>query len=275
MYRSDTDEGAFLAESRQSLRGRTALVISCGPSMSQWQEVLSSLEQESAFVVCVKQAIDEVGDRCDLHVFNVYNIQRYRYGQRIPTRVLGMAPNAPPVFAAHDHRYMVRKKSTNNSDLQATLAGRLSFDDHGFERTGMSDRPWGPGVMYEFVLPYLAWCGVSKIETVGWDIADPHGKNQHFYDKKGRSSGIRQSFVQKAGKFVFFVMRRHRLTLAAYNLVCHAIGKRYNPAPMLDGEAELIASSIPKLRRWLLEQEIELVVHSTSGWMKQASSAQT
>lgn len=270
MTRSDVAGDSFLGSAKQSLQGRTALVISCGPSMKKWPEVLSSLASESPYVVCVKQAVNELGARCDLHVFNVYNVQRYRRASPHTVRVLGTVPEAPPVFSAHDIRYVVRKQPEDKNDLQATLAGQLPFETHDFDLTGMDRRPWGPGVMYEFVLPYLVWCGVSKIVTVGWDIADPNGRNQHFYDGAARQETPWQRLPQRLGKAMYMVMRRHRMTFTIYNFGCHLLGRRYNPAPMQAGEAELVASSIPKLKRWLAERQVRLVVHSTSDWLQDA-----
>jgi hypothetical protein len=247
----------YLDDSKDSLLNRTAFVVSCGPSLSNWKKVLSTIEEEAPYIVCVKQSINEVGSICDLHVFNVFNIEKYSYPSASVVRVLGSTSSPPPIFAPFDVSYVVDTPTDKKSGFTNSTA--YDFDPHTFDlgRTGLDNRPWGPGVMYEFVLPYLLWCGVSKIVTVGWDVADKKGQNSHFYDSYLNVTPIFRALANIGSKVIVGILKKNKSTHFLLNWILHVLGKRYNKAAMQEGEASVVASSIPLIKVWLESQGVD------------------
>lgn len=242
---------------RNAFTGRTALVVSAGPSAKDWRKVYEKIRHTSPLIVCVKQAIelDDLHDICDIHFINPYNIKKYKYCND-PLIIFTDALDAPKVFNKYDVRFCVNKE--RDTSLDSSLSYSLDFKSYMLSATGVT-RPWGPGIMYESVFFTLIHSGVKEIHTVGWDIASNDGKNVHFYDKK-KSKLFLKSFLKTIAK----KLKLHGL----YNLACYHLSKKYNSAGMLSGEAELISSSIPALKIWLEGEGVDLEIHSNSSWLK-------
>lgn len=146
----------------------------------------------------------------------------------------------------------------NNAGLKETVAYKHNFDDFLIEKTGIN-RPWGPGIIYESVFYSLLFMGAKKIITVGWDIADSSGGNKHFYDKK--------SVFKVVDEIIRKVFYKLRIGLV-YNYVSYLLGRKYNYAGMLNGEADITSKSVPYLKSWLASKNVELEIVSDSKWMK-------
>lgn len=237
--------------------GRAVLVVSAGPSASEWRNVYEMIRGDDPVVVCVKQAFDieGLGDICDVHFINPYNLKKYNYKKK-PLVVFSDAEDAPAVFNKYDVKMLVRKKKGDS--LKNTLAHKRNFDDYLIESSGIN-RPWGPGIMYESVFHMLVYMGCNKIVTVGWDIANGGGDNKHFYDKNGPVE-----FFDEAIRKIFVKLR----VVPIYNFFRFLIGKKYNHAGMLQGEAEVISESVGSLNNWLASKNVELRIVSGSTWMK-------
>jgi hypothetical protein len=235
---------------------RTVLIVSAGPSASKWYEVYLRLKEVNPIVVCIKQTIELNGlsELCDIHFINPFNLKKYDY-KSVPLIVFSDAKDAPKVWNQYDIRYVVDKGKLDG--LETTLAYKRNFDDYFLSNTGMI-RPWGPGIMYESVLYTLVHMGVNKIVTVGWDIADNQGSNSHFYDQKTLSKKI-DGFIR--------VMCTKLGLVRLYNRISYVIGRKYNHAGMMVGEAKVTADSIPSINNWLSSKGIELEIVTDSIWM--------
>lgn len=141
-------------------------------------------------------------------------------------------------------------------------------------------RPWGPGIMYEAVFPFLAASNVKKITTVGWDIADNNGKNTHYYDAGPMTefdvhpiayqSIIKEKLIKYRLTY-FFLRKTFKLIKFVKAFVRYHMGCKVNFAGMQPQEAELVSASIPMLRKWLCSKNIELEIVSSSVWMNNAN----
>ena len=247
----------ILAKLKDTLKGRPVIVISAGPSAFKWKDMYDSIKDQNPFVVCIKQAIELEGasDICDVHFINPYNLKKYSYKKK-PLIIFSDALDAPRVFNKYDVHMVVSKDK--NVGLEETLAYKHNFDDFLIEKSG-TNRPWGPGIIYESVFYSLLFMGAKKIITVGWDIADSSGGNKHFYDNKSAfkviDEGVRKVFYKLRIGFI-------------YNYVSYLLGRKYNFAGMLEGEAEITSKSIPYLKNWLASKSVELEIVSDSKWMK-------
>lgn len=266
---------AFLEAAAGWAKGRPALVVSCGPSMRRWLSVLSDLRGAQPLVVCVKQSVEEVGAYCDLHVFNAYNVQRYNYGTASPLIIAGTAPGAPQLREASDYRYQVQGGGAAPGGLfDESVAFTGAFAAHELGRTGLDARPWGPGIMYEIVFPLLVHMGVSRIFTVGWDIASADGTNLHYYDaNRARHEDRRRGGSCRVAGCLLRRFADSRPVSGAVNGLRRRAGLRYNPAAMLPGEAAVVSRSLPHLRSWLHAHDIGLQILSDSEWISDSRSS--
>lgn len=236
---------------------KNVLLVSAGPSAKNWEEVYSKLNNPKPVVVCIKQSVDldNLNELCDIHFINSYNIKRYKYKKK-PLVIFSSANDAPPSFNHWDFEVIVNK--TPDQKLCDTLANKLNFNDYSIEKTGIN-RPWGPGILFETVFYILAYMGVKKITTIGWDIADSKGKNKHFDDDKTIKQ--RLAFISRK---ICYKLGFGRI----YNYFNYKLGNKYNHAYMLPGEAEIISKAIPHLKNWLSTKNIELEIISDSKWIK-------
>lgn len=241
---------------QDTLSNKIALIVSAGPSAVKWREIYSSIQDKDPTVVCVKQTVemDGLGEICDIHFINSYNIKKYKYKKR-PLIIFTDAVDAPRVFNIYDFKMIVIKDKKDS--LEDTLAYKNNFHDFHIEVSGIK-RPWGPGIMYEAVFHTLVYMGVKKIITVGWDVADSDGNNKHYYDKKYFNRTVSALFRK-----VFFLLKVGVL----YDFINYVVGRKYNHAGMLKGEAEIVSNSIPHLKKWLNSRGVELEIISDSKWV--------
>lgn len=239
--------------------GKTALVVSAGPSAVNWQKVYNQISSSAPIVVCIKQAVEipGLGEICDIHFFNAYNIKKYHYRSN-PFRILSGGVSAPPVYCDHDLYFSVERP---RDSLTSSLAGTKRFQDHSMDITG-ENRPWGPGIMHELVIYALVHMGVKSIHTVGWDIADSNGTSRHF-DEKGAGTGP----VQKSQMLGLRKLWNNLGLNILKNYYYYKRGLPYNRTYLIPGEAETVADSIPALRSWLDSKGVEICINSNSRWM--------
>jgi hypothetical protein len=240
---------------RNKLKGKTALIISAGPSAKNWKKIFSEINDESLVVVCVKQTIDmdDLSDLCDLHFINPFNLKKYKVNNALI--ILSTGKNAPKLFLKPDVTFEICDNSM--SDFNSSLASTCEFEKWTLNKTG-NLRPWGPGIIHESVLFSLVHMGVSKIVTVGWDIADSAGGNKHFDEK--------ESFANRLFKLTYQYSPKIKLK-RVYDYFLYNLGKKYNLLGMPAGEAQLVKKSIPSLKEWLLSKDISLEINSNSKWM--------
>lgn len=253
--------------------GRTALLLSAGPSLARWREVLERESESRPVVVAIKQALLEAGELCDLHFVNPYNHRKYDAvpGERlvVHTGVRG----APPVFGRRDVVFEIDKAA--DAGLADTLAVRRDFADWELAVSG-ARRPWGPGIVHETVLYTLLHMGFGRVVTAGWDIADDRGFNRHFYDRaEGEPAVGEGEQAEPAPAPVRTPPSRLRRLLAgshaaryAVRLLRHHAGRTYNPPALLAGEASAVSASIGDFLTWFERRGMEVRVVSDSRWMR-------
>lgn len=254
---SNTNED-LIRNLKHLFNGKTAFIVSAGPSASHWKKVYDSIAHESPIVVCIKQTVffDELSSLCDIHFINSYNVRKWKYSDSGIFKVLTKSENDPPSFCKSDLTLNLQKKESDG--LSDTLCGHLQFDDYTFDKSGLS-RPWGPGIMHESVIYALLHLGISRIVTIGWDIADAKGNNTHVDDNDCQNSIAKQ---QRNLKWA----RKFRL-MRLINFVKFHLGGTINQAGMMNGEAALTSRSIPHLHSWLNKHGTTLEIHSDSNWI--------
>ena len=246
----------FLTSLKDSFRGRTLLVVSCGPSASKWREVRSHLPSDTV-VACIKQAIFLCKSEASLHFFNPYNCHRYHPHNKTALKIFVTNATAPLCFNAADIRFTLDPNTLG--DLSKSIAYTGRFEDYTIENSGLT-RCWGPGIMYDVVFHLAIFLGFRDIHTIGWDVVtEPENKYAdtpipHFYD--------RETDAERNLKYEWEAANRTLYTLKA--LKRHFFGQIYHRVPKLDlgGEVSAIVRSLPRLFEWLQGKGVSLTIHS-------------
>ena len=232
-------------------KGRTALIISGGPSREKWKKIYESLN--SPIIICVKNTIleESLNTICDLHFFNNFNIKMYKYKNPKTIKIFTDEIDAPKIFHKNiDITFRIQK--IEDSNLVHSLAYKLNFDDFLIEKSGII-RPWGPGIMYETVIYSLLYMGINDIHTIGWDIADHNGKNS------------KNKFTTENYKIILL---KNFISHYIPKNIKHMLGMTYNRAETLPNEALTVSRSIKHFKIWLLNKGVKLNINSDSVWMK-------
>jgi len=170
---------------KNSLQGKKALIITCGPSLKNYtQQHFQQFRDNGYIIVCVKQAIKVVGE-CHFHCVNFCNEEKYQYH---------IMKNKPiSLFCKYiDHKF--GKAGINPYDIMVTHQSnkfkhsipksieqgidRISFD---FLLKDKELRVWWGNIMYELALPLCIHLGIKDIYIIGWDCTS---YLDHFYSER-------------------------------------------------------------------------------------------
>lgn len=259
----------------QSLKGlhhgKVAIVISMGPSLSKFdqQELASEFANDEFLLFSIKGAHERVGANPDYVFANSFNLKKSYVS--CPEKLIYVGHPRYPIFS--NFLAYLETKYVKNSDLAASVAFTCEFESLEICE-GKRDQEWGPGIMYEGVIPTLMHMGFRKIVTIGWDIADSSGFNTHFDDKQYTSGDneIYNKFKSKRLTFLAFAVQiiPHCLFRAVRRFKYRKqfeLGECVFPAAMQQGEAELLSGSIAPMRAWLERKGIEIDIRTNSTWM--------
>lgn len=273
------------------LSGRKVLVVSCGPSAVRWREFYDAAPNDRPVVICIKQAIELVEAPVDIHIFNQFNLRRYRSRNGIVSfKILGVSESErrPFWFVNRDIDFYVRARSWDDTVCatgidEDSMAHALRLNDDGVQ-------DWGPGVMHEFVLPLLLASEAAAVDIVGWDIADEKGINIHFDDgvqnhktsqKKHNSAEIDFFGVHKPSKPIYdlkllketlkrvqYIARVVWFVRSLPLAIRYAAGKKLNEASMMPGEPEIVSKSVHIVKRLFENAGKHLRIHTDSHWLQ-------
>jgi len=218
---------------KDSFKGKKCYVLSCGPTLTDHDEVkLKSLLKDN-LVIAVKQAYDLFGEHVDFHAYNCANFKEYDYSANSPITV--EASTSPWHLGPCDLKFLIRERNFNNSISQTHDFDSWTYDNQ------INTRPYGPGIMYESVFYLAHHLGVSEIITIGWDnkLTNSDPSKTHFYDKEG-SIYDEADFIQQ-------------------NKVAD------NPAAVntLEHEAKITTAAIANWASWLSKEGIILKIVSS------------
>ncbi|MCC0076862.1 MAG: hypothetical protein H6898_09800 [Rhodobacter sp.] len=233
--------------------GKDVVILSCGPSLSEYTpEALNDLLSGTC-VIAVKQAFDTVPEATDFQILNTWNSQKYDYSRRRPLIIRETAAGDPPVYGESDLNLLVDKPSA----LSEQLARKQNFDD--FQFSVSMTRPWGPGVLYEVGFYLAQHLGARRIITLGWDVGVQNSAVMpHFYD---RPDPHKTAVLAEADRL---------RTIQERNKFLHANGILYNKPRIIPDEVNTCAAASGPWQDYLAQNGIELVVVSTGSLVSQS-----
>lgn len=192
------DQEKQISMLKDSLKGETCYIISCGPTLLE--NNLEKLKEELSKNICIsiKQSFLMFEEFVDIHVYNCANYKNYEYGERKPLVI--DSSSYPFRLGKCDISFTIKERNFQNS-----VSAKQNYSDWTFDKKPFV-RPYGPGIMTETIIFLIQHLGVSNVVTVGWD-SEYVGENklkQHFYTvetttekHKYIDSNDTQSIVQK------------------------------------------------------------------------------
>lgn len=149
--------------------GEEIHIFTCGNSLKYF--VLPDLKNK--FVLSVKQTYSLLKDFADIHVYNPCNYSSFNYHD-----------DCIKMFSAF-RRYQYNQYYNYDiffpsayKDIKNCTATTKDFDY--MQSQLVKDLVWGPGIMYDLVIPLCVHIGVKKIFVYGWDIH--YGNDPYFFD---------------------------------------------------------------------------------------------
>ncbi|MDP2608076.1 MULTISPECIES: 6-hydroxymethylpterin diphosphokinase MptE-like protein [unclassified Oceanobacter] len=271
--KKDLSDNVFVIDAlRDTFKGKTALVISAGPSAESWKEIYEKEKHNCPVVICIKQTLNLIDVPCDIHFINSANLIKYEY-QSNTLSVMTRNSKAAPVFGKYDVGFKIMEGF--NYKPRYYLATNKCFDCYTLDKTGIY-RPLGPGIMHESVFYTLVHMGFKRIVTIGWDVADSTGGNRHFGEvkDKGQDKPYESSKVKiKIKKILSYFKLESIYGKIGFSkryvkgFINYYLGNKVNLAGMAIGEAEIVSSSIESLKKWLQKNDVILDINSHSGWV--------
>ena len=168
---------------KDAFKGEECYILTCGPSLAEYEVEELKEKLKDKLVFTVKQAYEEYSEIADFHFFNSCNFTPFKTSSDNPVISVGTSGETLPWTreqAWDDQELDIFARVTNDSrGIDTSLAGSRSFDKWTLDKS--VNRPWGPGIMYESVFYMAEHLGVSKIYTVGWDFEAPGTTTSHHY----------------------------------------------------------------------------------------------
>lgn len=166
-------------------KGQTAFIAACGPSLNEYtkERLLEYIKDD--VVICIKQAQYEFVEECDYHFLNDNNLVHYRYPEK--TEIISSPAHnidyRPYCSKPISYSFKIRKER----DIERTVSGLKNFSLNEVTQP-YPESTWGPGIMYESVIPFVVHCGFSRIKFIGWDytVNSQDGHLTHYYEHSER-----------------------------------------------------------------------------------------
>lgn len=155
---------------RNSYTGQTAIILTCGPSLSEvWNEELRAAACHYP-IICIKQALHSANAEADFHLINEVRLEQYDYEN--PKTLRLSVSEFKEAAQPHIH-YPIRSYRYEDAMF-------VTKDYETWRLDKRFDRPWGVGIMFELGLHLPIHLGCDRVIIVGFDM-NQDGK-YHFYD---------------------------------------------------------------------------------------------
>ena len=160
-------------------QNQDCVILSCGPSLKEYDQDDIKDFIKDKIVVCIKEAIIEYKDDCDYFFYNNTRIRDYDFNEKT-IKVYQAKPNNISKIINYDILF--------KEDLSVFVKNKSKqlLKTHDFDKFNLDNnplRPWGPGILYESVFYFLHYMGINNVYTIGWDLTDGKtGKLTHYFD---------------------------------------------------------------------------------------------
>lgn len=166
--------------------GQTAYIVTCGPSLLQYDAIELKSFLSDKLVFSIKQAYQLLQNETDFHILHHSHIQRYSYPDK---KTIVVNEDEGHSFVPAD--LLLPKDSSN---LYASISLSRRFEEYRLDVNPV--RPCGPGILYEVALYLALHIGAANVVIVGWDLySSPEQLSElrqgrvsqtHFYEVNSR-----------------------------------------------------------------------------------------
>lgn len=156
---------------------KDCVILTCGPSLKEYPKQSIKDFCKDKFVICVKEAVEEFEDICNIHIVNNTRLKTYNINNKRIIRIIQSKTN----IKYPDYHITIPEDlpfSENNQLLKTNKYEYYCLDNH-------IHRPWGPGILYETVFYLCLYMGFKQCYTIGWDLISPTQTHvTHYFDTK-------------------------------------------------------------------------------------------
>lgn len=216
-------------------KGATCYIISCGPSVNEYNPQLIKRLAGHNLVFSIKQAITQFMDITDFHLYNFCNLYHYQYPNN-RNIITGYMSQKDIIGRDTDLNFMLDREYQMNAVRSQSykyppLSKIMNFESYTMDK--IVNRPSGPGIMYEFAIYLAVHLGVSEIITIGWDVSYPLPKtvqtpngqvverleNTHFYGSNSHTQKNidkiinENEFIIQSSKILNMWLKLHQIDL--------------------------------------------------------------
>lgn len=184
------------------MRNQNLIVFTCGPSIRNHDIDKIVNQNSNAIFIAIKDAIELLNHKCDIHVFNSYNVKKWSY----PNSKIIKIKSKDKLFNFNkfDLEYHIKQKKGNNLKYIEKQQKNEEFN-------------WAPGIILEFIIPLSIRSKVKSLTIYGWDQSKKEGdKFNWFYKKNFKFNWVKYIFLK------FFI------SSWIIGFLSHIIGLRYN-----------------------------------------------
>lgn len=171
-----------LEEIKNKHLGESLVIFTCGPSFSEYPQDVMLDFCAGKRVFTVKQSFHRYKEITDYHFFNDNNFSKYETSAKTIASAGNTSLARKLIWGTQkiDYEFSVVNATGNVED---SLSYKKSFEYMLLE--SQEQRIWGPGIMYETVLPFAIHLGFKNIYVNGWDYTTkPDGTLDHYYDEE-------------------------------------------------------------------------------------------
>ncbi len=134
------------------------IILSNGPSLNDLSDLQINTLCAGKQVFAVKQALLRY-PRAQYHFINNVNLIEYQYTHQVVHAI--SRAQFKGVFGTYNHWHELCGKRAD-----------CLLETHDFGKSLTEPRPWGPGIMFELVIPMAIEMGWKEAVIVGWDMAN-------------------------------------------------------------------------------------------------------
>lgn len=163
---------AKIALMKDYFKGEKCYIISCAPSINDYDIKMIKRIAGKHLVFCIKQSYNLFEEICDFHITNFCNNIHYPYRRSDIIKIYQsnnkqVDPNSD-LSLTLDQPYITSKFKSHKYKYPP-LSKLMNFEDYLFEKTIY--RPSGPGIMYEIPLYLAIHLGIKEVVVMGWDCS--------------------------------------------------------------------------------------------------------
>ena len=177
---------------KDAFKGEECVILATGPSLTEKDPEYIKEKIKGKLVFSVKQAYDLYKEVSHFHFFNCANLPKYE--SRIIPQHYAYEIDGPISVASSNYLPGQRWSKHQKYDIFFKIPIRTEINDQFLCKTkeyekyllnNTTQRPCGPGIMFETVIYMAVHLGVKKITAIGYDLSDSKVKraaeHKHFF----------------------------------------------------------------------------------------------